>query len=184
LGDLGFVQWVSLGFLFAAPERVALKRPPSPKVTSPSTTLTSEPQISKSILPSKPVPALSPPYRKSYDIFQQALAESPLKSIHTPSAYSSTGKSGFPLSTNVAQNSVEIAWPAQASGDAAVQGYNVYVSIVPGADFRKLNEAPIVATRWSGEMGLHGMTYYFLVKAIGPQGTETQSSEIKSVDLP
>jgi hypothetical protein len=184
LGDLGFVQWISAGFPFGLPEQVAAA-PAAPRVTvKPAKQEVLAPETPVGVVPSKPVPALAAPYRKSYDIFQKALAAAPSKvqSAHTPASFSTVR--GFPLVAGVKDGSVDLQWDDQSSPKSPQSLYNVYVSIVPGADFRKLNQDPLTEPRWSGEMGLRGMTYYFRVEVVDTDGTETKGSEIKDVDLP
>lgn len=188
LGDLGLVQWISAELPLDTPRPLWTRAPAFRKVVSADPT--PEPDPTAATLPSKPVPALAPPYRKSYDIFQKALVSAPSKSRHTPIPASFGSNHGFPLTTSVKEGSVEIAWTPLAAVEAAHspgtvgETYNVYVSIVPGAEFRKLNGTPLSQPHWEGAMGLRGMTYYFQVRVVGPDGTETASSEVKDVDLP
>jgi hypothetical protein len=185
MGDLGLVQWISLGLVFGPPEKFAAK--PAPESPSETAALDHEPpsayQAAKAALPQGTIPTLARPYRKSFDIFQKALATVPTGSKATPLPPSFKGIRGFPVSVSVTNNSVEIDWSPQELGNSPAAGYNVYVSIVPGANFRKLNDKPVRETHWSSEVGLHGMTYYFLIKAVGPDGVEMKSSMLKDVLL-
>lgn len=187
LADLGLVQWISVALPLGAPMPSLAKKPAAPVHKAlaarpvPTEEPTPEEDPTASTVPSKPVPALAPPYRKSYDIFQKALAAAPSKSRHTPIPAPFASTRGFALTANVQDGQVELSWPKSDGPDTA---YDVYVSIVPGADFRKLNQAPLTQPRWSGEMGLRGMTYYFRVKAAGASGDARTVSEVKGVDVP
>jgi hypothetical protein len=186
LADLGLVQWISVALPLGAPVPVLAKKPAMPvhKTAArpiPTEEPTPEEDLTASTVPSKPVPALAPPYRKSYDIFQKALASTPNKTRHTPVPAPFVSVKGFPLVAGVRDGRVDLSWSASSAPGTA---YDVYVSIVPGADFRKLNQAPLDRAGWSGEMGLRGMTYYFQVKALGPSGDEKAVSEVKGVDVP
>lgn len=189
-GDLGLVQWISLGLVFGAPQKVAAKSAHSatPNVASnrmtgadPPSEAASEYEKAKAVLPKGTIPTLAPPYRKSFAVFQKALATVPVRAGRLPIPKLYTGIQGFALAATVQENSIELSWIPQRYEGADIEGYNVYVSMVPGAVFKKLNDRPLTATHWTTEVGLHGMTYYFLVKAVGPGGIEVKSSELKDV---
>ena len=81
-------------------------------------------------------------------------------------------------------NWVKLNWDPQSYSTGMAVGYNVYESLVPGAGFKKVTDEPITNTYWSEQVGLHGITYYYRVKAVGPNGEETLVSEIRPVEVP
>ena len=210
LGDLGLVQWISMAFLFGSPEKALAKAPApppspvaprilvaaaSPKLipvpppqTKPSAEEADEPEeeaAPEEKAAQKHLPKMAAPFHKSLNVFQKALAAAPtVKAPESPLAPTPVGGGGFPLLAIAVNDSVELSWnPPQDQGTPAA-GYNVYVSMVPGAEFRKLTAKPVPETHWSVEMGLHGMTYYFKVKTVGADGKETHDSQVRDIQMP
>jgi hypothetical protein len=167
MGDLGVVQWITLGIFFGSPGN-----PVQRQVTSTAT-------------PTKTnVSAPSPPLKtESVPPGQQAKGSpKPVKSISTLNPIPT--ETGFPIYAQVAGNTVNLSWDPQTLTGTPIGGYNVYGSLVPGAGFQKMTDKPVALVHWSGEIGLRGITYYFKVKLVGADGQETKSSETKGVEIP
>ncbi|HEY5039641.1 MAG TPA: hypothetical protein VIJ93_11260, partial [bacterium] len=167
IGDLGVVHWITMGIYFGS----------SGKPVSPSVKSTLVPSETKDS-------ALSPsPETESAPLVRHDKARrKSVKSIATPSA--TPMEPGFPIEAQVINHTVNLSWDPQTLMDSPAAGYNVYGGLVPGAGFQKMTDKPVTLVHWSGEIGLRGITYYFMVKVVGTDGQETKSSEIKAVEIP
>lgn len=156
LGDLGFVHWISLDVQFGG-------TPPLKKIP------VTNPGIVPTPVTKRPVPVRTPRPR----------VPTP---VPTPSPV--VEKGDFPLLSTVSKNTVELSWVKQTLSGGEVPRYDVYLSMVPGAQFKKVTDKPLTDPHWSEEMGLRGMTYYFKVKVLDKDGKEAKVSEMKGVFIP
>jgi len=172
-GDLGLVHWIALGLSWepAKPTPTPTPLQPvtvvSPPLPTPTPKIIYIVKVIKTRVTPLPTPKVTP---------KVAAADVPVKPAETP---------GFPLRGSVTlNNTVHLAWDAQATVTGPSLGYNVYVSMVEGAGFKKVTDKPITQTQWSEQAGLHGIVFYYQVKAVDSQGVETLSSEIRNINVP
>ena len=77
-----------------------------------------------------------------------------------------------PLSRNVGNGAVELAWDASAGA----LSYNVYISTASGGPFVRANRATISDTKVRLPNLRFGITAYFKVTAVNADGESAQSS--------
>jgi len=77
-------------------------------------------------------------------------------------------------------HSASLTWVASPS--TGVVGYNVYRGTVSGGPYTLLNATPVSAVTYPDTSVLGGLTYYYVVKAVGSGGTlSVASNEIAAV---
>ena len=69
---------------------------------------------------------------------------------------------------------VELAW--DASPTSTVVGYNAYRSELDGGPYARLNGAVVVGLIYDDETAEKGLTYYYVVRAVGVDGRESPDS--------
>jgi hypothetical protein len=90
----------------------------------------------------------------------------------------------FSLESNVVDRKVALSWPALVDDQGEPLRYEVYMGLLPEAKFREVSEGPLAAPAWAGDMGLRGVTYYFRVAALLPDGSPGPLSRVKAVAIP
>jgi hypothetical protein len=88
----------------------------------------------------------------------------------------------FPLEATVLGRKVSLHWQAPAGAEEL--RYTVTQGLLPKAKFRELGAAPQKQFRWEGEVSLQGVTYYFRVLSVRPDGSAGPASAIKAVEIP
>jgi len=79
-------------------------------------------------------------------------------------------------------NQPQIFWVASAPSD--VVGYNVYRATTPGGPYTKIASLNAGATTFADPNAQAGITYYYVVTAVGPGNTESVNSNEVSVTVP
>jgi P pilus assembly chaperone PapD len=74
----------------------------------------------------------------------------------------------------VATRVVNLQW--LPSGSAGVLGYYAYRSTITGGPYTKLVGSPILGTSYSDSNVISGTTYYYVVTAVSPDGSESSFS--------
>ncbi len=69
---------------------------------------------------------------------------------------------------------VELAWDASLT--PTVVGYNAYRSELDGGPYARLNATMILALIYDDKSVEKGLTYYYVVRAVGADGQESVSS--------
>ncbi len=77
---------------------------------------------------------------------------------------------------------VKLAW--NASPTPAVVGYNAYRSELDGGPYARLNAAVIAETTYDDETVEKGLTYYYVVRAVDKDGTESLDSNQARAVIP
>jgi fibronectin type 3 domain-containing protein len=100
------------------------------------------------------------------------------------SLFSSCGGNGsVNTQPGVHSHSVVLTWDASTSTD--VIGYNVYRSGVSGGPYARLNGSiPVLALTYTDTTVQAGLTYYYVVTAVDPEGTESAYSNEASALVP
>jgi Abnormal spindle-like microcephaly-assoc'd, ASPM-SPD-2-Hydin len=86
-----------------------------------------------------------------------------------------------PLSATGVQHSVALSWSDNGTG---IAGYNVYRSTVSGGSYVKVNSAVAVPTSYTDSTVTSGTTYYYVVTAAAPSGSESAYSNQISAKVP
>lgn len=155
-GDFGFQQALSLAMSFGRPRKGA--EAPEVQAAAPGIQPAQEGPGEEPRLPRRGKPEPTP-------------VESPTPDLGT-----------FELEARVEARTVSLSWAGPDGGDGL--RYDVVMGIVKGATLKKLNELPLAAAAWSGEVGLSGMAYYFRVESIRPDGSPGPMSKVKEVFVP
>jgi len=87
---------------------------------------------------------------------------------NSPVAVSLSGTGTVPV-----PHSVDLSWNASS---AVVAGYNVYRGMQAGGPYIKLNSALQVTATYSDANVQSGLTYFYVVTAVAPGGTESPRS--------
>jgi IPT/TIG domain len=88
--------------------------------------------------------------------------------VTNPAGQSATLSSGFTF------HSVDLVWSAPASTPVPITGYNVYRAMSSGGPFGRLNgSTPISNTSYSDGTVQGATTYYYEVKSVDSNGTES-----------
>ena len=82
----------------------------------------------------------------------------------------------------VAGHSVTLTWTASTS--PGITGRNVFRSQTSGGPYTQLNSSPISVTSYVDSSVAAGQTYYYVVTAIGPGGTQSAYSNETSAAVP
>ncbi|MBI3994436.1 MAG: hypothetical protein HY349_00530 [Nitrospirae bacterium] len=115
----------------------------------------------------------------------------------SPYSYASTGTSGSPETRyfvltveSVVQNApdvpsglmsrsrkggIRLKWAANSETDLG--GYHVWRSLVSGSGYERLTTAPVLENRYADQATATGMTYYYVVTAMGANGCESGFSQ-------
>lgn len=82
------------------------------------------------------------------------------------------------LTASQTEGTITLDWAASGSLDVA--GYRVYRSYVSGMLYELQTPAPIAALTFDDDTGIEGLTYYYVVTAVGTNGAEsTHSNEVE-----
>ena len=80
--------------------------------------------------------------------------------------------------TSTVSHSATVKWAASS----AVAGYNVYRSTVSGGPYTRMNSTMDVYTQYADPTVSAGLTYYYVITAVGTSGAESgYSSPAKAV---
>lgn len=91
----------------------------------------------------------------------------------------------FELRGQAQGREVTLSWDEpETEGDPRLLSYEVSMSLLPRAKFKPLPKQPQSARQWRGPMSLPGVTYYFRVRALNPDGSPGPLSRIRAVVLP
>jgi hypothetical protein len=104
--------------------------------------------------------------------------------IPDPVKPSEWGSGEFELQASTSGQRVNLRWPDQRAGSPKLAGYEVLMGMVPEAPLQKVAQGIVKESRWSDEMAVRGMTYYFRVRAMDQGGALLRSSKIKAVQMP
>jgi len=77
---------------------------------------------------------------------------------------------------------VTLTW--NASPTPTVVGYNAYRSEQDGGAYARLNAAVVVDLTYDDESAEKGLTYYYVVRAVGVDGQESESSNQATAVIP
>ncbi len=77
---------------------------------------------------------------------------------------------------------VELAW--NDSPTPTVVGYNAYRSELDGGPYARLNATMILALTYDDESVEKGLTYYYVVRAVGADGQESVNSNQATAVIP
>jgi hypothetical protein len=89
----------------------------------------------------------------------------------------------FPLEAKVSGRKVTLSWQAPGENSGELR-FMVTQGMLPKAKFRQLNEPPQTKSAWEGEVSLQGVTYYFRVLSVKPDGSPGPASAVKAVEIP
>ena len=115
----------------------------------------------------------------------------------SPYSYASSGTAGSPETRyfvltveSVVQNApsvpdglisrrrkegIRLRWTANSEADLG--GYHVWRSLVSGGGYERLTTAPVLENRYADQATATGMTYYYVVTAMGANGCESGFSQ-------
>jgi hypothetical protein len=86
--------------------------------------------------------------------------------------------SGFPSGT---PHTVTLKWRGSSS---KVAGYNVYRSMTPAGNYVRINSSPVQGTTFTDNTVEHGLTYYYVTRAVDALGHESVNSNEASAAIP
>lgn len=81
---------------------------------------------------------------------------------------------GAPVIVLIWSGPIELAWDPNT--ETTLVGYNVYRADAPGTYTAPLNPAPLTTTSYSDTSALVGKTYFYIVKAVMKDGSESSAS--------
>lgn len=79
---------------------------------------------------------------------------------------------------------VDLSWPSQGGVEQKMAGYEVLMGMVAEAPLQKTGGGMVKEPRWSDDMAVRGMTYYFRVRVLGQGGEVLGLSRVKAVQMP
>lgn len=71
---------------------------------------------------------------------------------------------------------VSLSWSASTQGTYTVSGYNVYRSTTTGTGYTKINSSTLTARSYTDTGLTNGTKYFYVVRAVDSQGSESASS--------
>jgi hypothetical protein len=77
------------------------------------------------------------------------------------------------LSSGYTFHSIDLLWNAPTSSTATITGYNVYRGLASSGPFGRVNTALVADTSFNDLTVLGGTTYYYEVKSVDSNGTES-----------
>lgn len=84
----------------------------------------------------------------------------------------------FDLKAYRSNGSLQLIWPEQPQAGA----YEVLLSLMPGASMRLAPAGRVKTAQWQGSLGLPGVSYYFKVRVLAPDGAVQAESRVLTLD--